>query len=330
MRPLVALARAVVLALLATAPLWLSSFNVLLLTEMLTLGLFAASLDLLIGYSGLLSLGHGGYLGVGIFATGLLAEHVTANLFAQLGVAVGAAALVACATGLLAARSRGAYFLMLTLAVGQLLFLLAFYWTSVTGGSNGISGLPAPRLGIHGGVIAGNRNVYYYVLVVFVVGYALLRLIVGSPFGRALAGIRENEPRMSSLGYNTMLYKLAAFTIAGGIAGLAGALLTQRLHSAQPDLMSFDQWSSLGVIVLIIGGQRSLLGPVIGAGVYYVINDQLSSLLSSHWPMLLGVVFMLVVYLLPGGLVGVGRAARMWTLERLRSGPPPAPAESPT
>lgn len=329
MRPPAMIVRLGVIALLATAPLWLSTFRVLLLTEILILGLFAASLDLLIGYSGLLSLGHAGYLGVGSFGAALIAKHVTSNAFAQVAVATVAAAAVAAGTGLIAVRSRGVYFLMLTLAFGQLLFLLAFNWVSVTGGSNGISGFSLPSLGgSHSGVLLGNTNVYYYVLVAFLLGYALLKLIVSSPFGRALTGIRENEARMSSLGYNTVLYKLAVFTIAGGLAGYAGALAVQQQRVALPDPMSFDQWSSLAVIVLIIGGQRSLLGPVIGAGVYYVINDQLSSLLSSHWPLLLGVVFMLVVYLLPGGLVGVGRTLRAWALARLPGGRPPAPVES--
>jgi branched-chain amino acid transport system permease protein len=331
MRPVPFAVRAVVLALLATAPLWLSSFRTLLLTEILILGLFAASLDLLIGYSGLLSLGHAGYLGVGSFGAALIAKHVTANAFVQIGVATGAAAIVAAATGIVAVRSRGAYFLMLTLAFGQLLFLLAFNWNSVTGGSNGISGFARPALGAgHSGSLLTIDNVYWYVLCAFLVGYVLLKLIVGSPFGRALAGIRENEARMSSLGYNVPLYKLAVFSLAGGLAGYAGALAVQQQRVALPDPMSFDQWSSLAVIVLIIGGQRSLLGPVIGAGVYYVVNDQLSSLLSSHWPMLLGAVFMLVVYLLPGGLVGIGRTVRSRLLDRMRTGAPPAAAESAT
>jgi branched-chain amino acid transport system permease protein len=303
------LARVVLLALLVAAPLVLDDYRVFLLTEIVIFGLFAASLDLLIGYAGLPSLGHAGYLGVGAYAAGLVALHETRNVFAQIGVATVAAAVVALLTGILAVRARGIYFLMLTLAFGQLLWELALNWTRVTGGSNGLFGIPQPALGTTDRALRGNDRFYWYALAVFLVGYGVLRMIVASPFGRALGAIRENEGRMSSLGYNVPLYKLAAFTIAGAVAGYAGALFLQQPKYFSPEGMSFEV-SALAVVALIVGGQRSLLGPVLGAAFVYVIRDQLASVLAEHWRLVLGAVFVLVVYLLPGGFVAAGRAAR--------------------
>lgn len=307
--------RLALLALLLAAPAYLDDYRVFLLTEILIFGLFAASLDLLIGYGGLPSLGHAGYYGVGAYAAGLLAIHSTTNVFAQIAVATAAAAAVAAVTGIFAVRSRGIYFLMLTLAFGQLLWVLALNWTSVTNGSNGLFDVPAPTLAPgHAAWLAKNDHFYWYTLGVFAVGYLVLRVVVASPFGRALEAIRENEDRMRSLGYGVPLYKLAAFTIAGAVAGYAGALALQQPKYFSPEGMSFEV-SALAVIALIVGGQRSLLGPVLGAGFVYVFRDQLSSLLASHWQLVLGAIFVLVVYVLPAGLVGGGRSA----LRRVRS-----------
>jgi branched-chain amino acid transport system permease protein len=302
--------RLAAIALLAAAPLVLGDFRTFLLTEILIFGLFAASLDLLIGYAGLPSLGHPAFLGIGAFGAALLAIHVTPNLFAQLVVATGAAAVVAAAIGLVAVRSRGIYFLMLTLALGQLFYQLTFDWDSVTGGSNGLYGIPLPVFaGGQNDVLNNNDNVYWYVLACVVVGYVVLRVVVASPFGRALTGIRENESRMSSLGYNVLLYKLAAFAIAGAVAGFAGALTVHQQKYVSPSVASFEVLV-LVVIAVIVGGKGSLLGPVLGAAFVYVVRDELADVVSQHWPMLLGAVFVLVVYFLPQGLVGGGRRLR--------------------
>jgi branched-chain amino acid transport system permease protein len=307
--PLGISARVAVVALLAVAPFILDNYRTFLLTEILVFGLFAASLDLLIGYSGLASLGHGGYFGVGAYAAGLLGLHATSNAFAQIAVAAAVAAGVALVTGVFAVRSRGVYFLMLTLAFGQLLWVLALNWTSLTGGSNGIYGLPVATFAGSSKWLVGTDHFYWYTLCAFLVGYLVLRVVVSSPFGRSLAGIRENETRMRSLGYNVPLYKLAVFSVAGGIAGFAGALACQQPRFFSPEGMSFEV-SAVAVVAIIIGGRRSLLGAVLGAAVYYILRDQLSGVLSSHWELALGAVFVLVVYLLPQGVVGGGRWLR--------------------
>ena len=225
--------RLVVIALLVAAPLLLDHYRTFLLTEILIFGLFAASLDLLIGYAGLPSLGHGGYFGVGAYAAGLLALHVTANAFAQILVAAAVAAGVAVVTGVFAVRSRGVYFLMLTLAFGQLLWVLALNWASLTGGSNGIFGIPTPTLAGSSGWLGLSDHFYWYTLGVFLVGYAVLRLVVDSPFGRSLKDPRERGPDALAR-YNVPLYKLAAFTVAGGLAGYAGALACQQPTTSRP------------------------------------------------------------------------------------------------
>ena len=301
--------RLAVVVILVAAPAVLDHYRTFLLTEILIFGLFAASLDLLLGYSGLPSLGHAAYFGVGGYAAGLFAQHVTSNAFAQLGVAALAAAGVAIVTGVFAVRSRGVYFLMLTLAFGQLLWVLALNWTSLTGGSNGIYGIPAPTLAGGSNWLASGDHFYWYAVGAFLAGYAALEVVVRSPFGRALAGIRGNDARMSSLGYDVPLYKLAVFTFAGAVAGFAGALACQQTRYFSPDEMSFSV-SAVAVVVIVIGGERTLVGAVLGTAFYYIVRDQLAGVLSSHWQLALGVVFVLIVYLLPGGLMAGGRRLR--------------------
>jgi branched-chain amino acid transport system permease protein len=316
-----ALTRLAALVLLAAAPGLLSTPRTSLLTQILTFGLFAASLDLLIGYTGLPSLGHAAYYGVGAYAVALVGLHVTPNAFAELGIAVGVTAVVAAVTGFIAVRSRGVYLLMLTLAYGELLSQLALNWTSVTQGSNGLYGVPNSTLTSGRSypldAIAHPDRFYYYVLGAFLLGYATLRVAVGSPFGRALVGIRENESRMPSLGYNVALYKLGAFCLAGAIAGFAGGLAIQQEKYASPDVFSLLEYSALGVVALIIGGRGTLLGAVLGGAFIYSIRYELSGTISQHWMIVLGGIFVAVVYLLPQGLVGGGRAVRDWVRRRL-------------
>ncbi|MBA2295502.1 MAG: branched-chain amino acid ABC transporter permease [Actinobacteria bacterium] len=292
-------------ALLAMAPLLLGDFRLFLLTEILIFGLFAASLDLLVGYTGLLSLGHAAYLGVGSYATALIAIHLTDNVFAGIAAAVLSSGVVAAATGWLAVRTRGVYFLMLTLAFAQLLFTLAITWDSLTHGANGLP-TPKPTLGPGdgGGALDGGTAFYYYALVAFLIGFGLLRAIVASPFGRTLVGIRENEARMRSLGYGVARYRLAVFCIAGAVAGFAGSLTVQHSNYMSPSGISFEV-STLALIAVIIGGRATLVGAVLGSAFVFIIRDELSSAFNEHWRLVLGVVFIGVVYLLPRGLSGL-------------------------
>jgi branched-chain amino acid transport system permease protein len=204
--------------------------------------------------------------------------------------------LVAAAAGWVAVRSHGVFFLMLTLAIGEIIQQLAQSWTPVTGGSNGLYGIPAPRIGnLQFGQIA---LLHWYVVGVFVVGFLVLWSVSASPLGATLRGIRDNEPRMRALGYATRRFKLAAFVIAGGVAGLAGGLLAAQQRLVTPADLGFTT-SALALIAVVIGGAGRLWGACLGAAVVVIVRDYLGPDLGGHGPLVLGLVFIVIVYALP-------------------------------
>jgi branched-chain amino acid transport system permease protein len=290
---------------LGVAPLLLAPYAVTTLTRILVFALLAVSLDLLVGYTGLPSLGHGAYFGVGAYSAGWVAIHVSRSAPLTLLVAVVAGALVAVVAGSVAVRARGIFFLMLTLAVGEIVQQLAESWHEVTGGSNGLYGVPAARLGET--ALVGDQSVYWWVLAVFAVGTAAMFAVAASPFGDTLRGIRDNEPRMRALGYRVYHYKLAAFVLSGAVAGLAGGLLAQFQRLVTPADIGLGT-SIPALLAVTIGGEGSLWGPCFGAAVVVMIRDYLGTSLGGHGPLVLGIVFVAVVYLLPGGLARVVRA----------------------
>ncbi len=295
----------VVVVLLATVPLFLAPFATSTVTRVLVFALLAVSLDLLVGITGLPSLGHAAYFGVGAYAAGLTALHVTPEIPVPLLVGALAAAGAAAATGWVAVRSRGVYFLMLTLAIGEILVQIAQSWESVTGGFNGLFGIPAAQLA--GASLFGVGFTYWYVLAVGLLGFAVVWLVARSPFGAALRGIRDNEPRMRALGYPTALYKYAVFILAGAVAGVAGALFAQQgTRLVTPGELGFTT-AALILLAVIIGGAGSLWGAALGAALVIVIRDALGPALGGHGELLLGLVFVAVVYLLPRGAAGLAR-----------------------
>lgn len=292
----------IVVVLVAGAPFFLAPFALTTLTAILVFGLLAASLDLLVGITGLPSLGHAAYFGVGAYTAGWLMIHVTAAVPVGLLAGIAAGAVAAVATGWVAVRLRGVFFLMLTLAIGVLIQQVAFAWSEVTGGSTGMYGIPAPS--IAGFSLAGIAFVHWYVLVGVILGYLVLRAVVGSPFGAVLRGIRDNEARMRALGYRPYLYKLAAFTIAGAVAGMAGALFAADERLVTPSALGFLT-AALALLAVVIGGAGSLWGPFLGAGLVVIVRDALGPTFGGAGPLVLGVVFILVVYLLPRGAAGL-------------------------
>lgn len=210
--------------------------------------------------------------------------------------------LAAALTGWVAIRSAGVYFLMLTLAIGEVLAQLAQSWDTVTGGANGLAGIPAARLGAEPLLNAG--YLYWYVLAVGVLAFAVVWLLARSPFGATLRGIRDNEPRMRAIGYSTTLYKYGAFVAAGTIAGTAGSLLAPQQRLVTPGDLGFTT-AALVLLAVVIGGTGSLWGPFVGAAVVVLVRDALGPSLGGHDELLLGVVFVLVVYLLPRGAAGL-------------------------
>lgn len=295
----------VVVVTLAAAPLYLAPFATSTLTRIVVFALLAVSLDLLVGVTGLPSLGHAAYFGVGAYAAGLTALHTTAAVPVPLLVGALAAAVAAAATGWVAVRTSGVFFLMLTLAIGELLVQLAQSWESVTGGFDGLFGIPAAQLG--GVSLFGVAFTYWYVLAVALLGFAVVWLVARSPFGAALRGIRDNEARMRALGYPTALYKYAVFILAGAVAGMAGALFAQQGTAlVTPGDLGFTT-AALMLLAVIIGGAGSLWGAALGAAVVIGIRDALGPQLAGHGELVLGLVFVAVVYLLPRGAAGLAR-----------------------
>jgi branched-chain amino acid transport system permease protein len=301
-----ALPAVAVLVLLAAAPFVLAPFQTTVLGRILVFALFAVSLDLLVGVTGLPSLGHAAYFGVGAYTAGLVAIHVTGEGLVAVLVAGLAGAAAAVLTGWLAVRSSGVFFLMLTLAIGEIVFQLATTLDSVTGGSNGLYGIPAVRVGGTPLTLAG--YVYWFVLVVAALGFAALWLVSRSPVGGVLRGIRDNEPRMRSLGYSPFRYKFAAYVLAGAFAGLAGGLFALQVRLVTPSEAGFTT-GALALLAVVLGGAGSLWGPVLGAAVVVLVRDALGPTLDGHGPLVLGVVFVLAVYLLPRGFAGLAGIA---------------------
>jgi branched-chain amino acid transport system permease protein len=294
-------AGALVLALL---PLWLSSYQLGLVTKVLIFAIFAMSLNLVLGYGGLPSLGHAAYFGVGAYTVGLLALRVTANFWIDLGAALTASALTAALFGLLALRARGSYLLMITLALAQVLWGIAFGWRGLTGGDDGLPGIPRPAAGLPWSFADGGRF-YYLVLVVFGLTVAALAVIVHSPFGRALVGIRESERRMAVLGYDTWLHKYLAFVLAGLLAGVAGGLFAYYNGFVSPAYLSIVV-SAMALIMVILGGAGTLLGPVAGSAVIVFLENVVSAY-TQRWLLALGVIYVAVTLFAPSGLMGLVR-----------------------
>jgi branched-chain amino acid transport system permease protein len=296
------LAASIVLALLSAVPLLLAPFATGMITRILVFGLFAVSLDLLVGVTGLPSLGHAGYFGAGAYAAGWVSVNITPAAPFPLLAGAGVGALAAALTGWITVRSAGVFFLMLTLAIGETMAQLADSWESVTGGANGLTGVPAVRIGEV--PLANAGYTFWYVLAVAAAGYGLVWLVARSPFGAALRGVRDNEPRMRALGYATYRHKYAVFVIAGGVAGLAGSLLIAQQRLVTPADLGFTT-ASFALLAVIIGGAGSLWGAGLGAALVVLVRDAVGPGLGGHGTLLLGLVFVLVVYLLPGGAAGL-------------------------
>lgn len=311
---LIAVALLIVLALV---PLFVAPFPTSMLARILIFALLAVSLDLLVGVTGLPSLGHAAYFGIGAYTAGLVAKHWTAAAPVPLLAAVVVAAFAAAATGWLAVRSHGVFFLMLTLAIGELIQQLAESWSEVTGGDNGLYGIPAVE--VAGESLGQIGYVYWYVLVFAVVGFAVIWAVSRSAFGAALRGIRDNEPRMRSLGYSPFHYKLAGFVIAGAVAGLAGGLLSVQQQLVTPVDLGFTT-SALALLAVAVGGAGSLWGPAIGAALVVLIRDVYGPDLDGHGTLVLGAVFIVAVYALRNGIAGL--ATTQFRLRGRTSAPP--------
>lgn len=295
------------LALLLIAPPFLSSFMLTLLTQALILAILAMSLDVLLGYLGLASLGHAAYLGLGAYSMGILTTRHGAGFWTALLVGVLLAAAVAAIFGLVALRATGVYFLMITLALGMVVWGLAQRWVSMTQGDNGIASVPRPDLGL-GIVLVGGTAFYYGTLVAFLAALGVLWTIVRSPFGRSLVGIRESESRMRTLGYHVWLHKYIAFVIAGGLGGFAGVLWASYNGFVSPSDMELAV-SVETLLMVALGGRASLVGPALGAGII-VLLENVVSVYTHRWLLILGTVYIVTIVYAPEGIVGALRHLR--------------------
>ncbi len=289
---------------LVLLPLALSSYQLGLLTKMLIFAMFAMSLNLVLGYAGLPSLGHAAYFGVGAYTVALVALRVVDNFWIGFGAGVLAAAVTAALFGLLALRTQGAYLLMITLALAQVLWGIAFGWRSFTGGDDGLPGVPRPAAGLPWSLADGIRF-YYFVLVVFVLATAVLGVLVRSPFGRALVGIRESERRMEVLGYDTWRCKYVAFVMAGLLAGVAGNLFVYFNGFVSPVYLGIV-FSATALIMVILGGAGTLLGPALGSAVIIFLENLISAH-TQRWLLVLGVIYVALTLFAPDGLLGLAR-----------------------
>ncbi|OUM93490.1 MAG: hypothetical protein BAA04_04550 [Firmicutes bacterium ZCTH02-B6] len=293
----------------AILPLGLREFHVHLLTEILILGLFAVGFNLLFGYTGLLSFGQAAYFAAGAYVCALWLKGPWPSL--PIGLVLGAllAGAAALVVGWLCVRRDEIYFAMVTLACAQLIYVAIWRWRTVTGGSDGIGGIPRPALDLGVAALDLSRTLHFYYFTLAVVTAALYVLwrITRSPFGLALRAVRDNHRRVDYLGLPMRRYRLAAFAVSGVFCGLAGALFAPYQGTITPAVADW-LWSAEPVMMTLLGGPGVFLGPVLGAAVITLLKDFVASA-TEYWPLIVGTVVVLLVLFLPGGAGGAVRDA---------------------
>lgn len=290
------------LAVLLVLPLIVGDYYVSLLTEILIFAILVSGINLLLGYTGLVSLGHAAFLGIGAYVTAVAAALLGYPVWVGMIAAVAFGFVVSYLVGLLCVRTKAVQFLLITLAFGQMFYALAEK-VRYTGGDDGITGIPRFDLGFLGLDSDNDRVFYFLVLVFFCLAMVLMRRLVVSPFGRVLVGIRENEKRMLAVGYNTYPYKALAFGLSGLLGGLAGSLWVQHGFFVNPQLMTW-QMSGEALLMVIIGGSQAFYGPFLGAAFYVLAKNFLSDITDAYL-LFFGLLFVLVVAFFHGGLAGV-------------------------
>lgn len=275
-----------------------------LATEIIIWGLFALGYNVCLGYTGMLSFGHAAYFGVGAYTTGIVLIRLWQNVWFGLFCGLLAGMITAFILGYLCIKRRGIYFAMLTLAFAQLIYFIGFQWVDLTGGDNGLRNIPLVPLSLPGLSIDISTPLRYYFFVLFFVVLSLLALnrILQSPFGHVLQAVRENEHRALSCGYETVNVRWMAFIISGSISGLAGGLYALYLHFVGIETL---YWITSGQVVMItlLGGMGTFIGPFIGAGVFRYLEDVLSAM-TANWMIFLGTIFVLCVLFFPSGIWG--------------------------
>jgi len=315
---------AVATLLLATLPAWVANtYYVNIASQIMVFAVFALALNVLVGYGGLVSLGHAGLFAIAGYTAALLMEaghgHLVADLAGLAAVLVASAAFA-----VLSLRATGIGFLMITLALGQIVWGIAYRWAGLTHGDNGVN--VAGRPAIFGLSLASSNAFYYATLVVFMIAIAAMALFVRSPFGASLRGTRDQPRRMNALGYNVWLIRFVAFLFSGFWTGVSGLLFIYYNQFVSPQVASLQQ-SAEGLLMVISGGSATLLGPIVGSAIVVIMKNVVSAYVE-RWNMALGIIFVLIIIFMPEGLVP--GSVRLWKLawqgSRRQPTAPPAPA----
>lgn len=302
-----ALGTALVAGGLGAVALWLPPFPLTLLTQAIIFAIVAMSLDVLLGYTGLPSLGHAAYFGVGAYTVAILTVRYDVGFLGCLAAGVAAASVIAALFGFLAIRATGTYFLMITLALGMVVWGLAYSWVSMTGGENGVAGVFRPVLPT-GLDVNLPLPFFYFTLGAAVVAWSLLGVLVRSPFGLALRGIRDSEVRMGALGYNVWLHKYLAFVISGAVAGFGGMLWAYYNGFVGPT--DVQLLTSVEVLLMVaLGGPGTLAGPALGA-VLIVFLKNFVSIYTQRWLLIMGTIYIVAILFASRGLAGLILRAR--------------------
>ncbi len=314
--------------LLITAPFWLELIGLYhyLGIEIAIWILFALGFNLLFGYIGLHSFGHGAYLGIGAYAFGLFQQNVAVSLWGGLAVSIAAATLAGAFVGAFVSHRRGIYFALMTIAFGQVFWFAAIKLHDVTGGEDGLLGIPRPEL-VLGPVrldISDNGTLYWFVAAILVLAVLGLWRLANAPFGRVLQAIRQNETRARFVGYNVWLIKWLTFVLSAAFAGLAGGLFAMAQESAYPDVMSLHQSGLIVMMVLVGGGLVSFWGPVFGVLLYFIARDVIGGM-TETWLLWFGLMFVLMVMVRPEGLAGLFHVMRC-RFQKLQHKPRPSAA----
>jgi branched-chain amino acid transport system permease protein len=281
--------------------------------------ILAVAFNILLGYTGLLSFGQATFFGVGGYVSGLLLIHFNVSILIALIAGTLAGGLTAAFVGRVSIQRLGLYFILLTFAFNQMFYFIAYQWSSLTGGEDGLPGVPRPSLGI-GDIrivdLSGSLSYYLFTVAIFLLSMVIMKWIVASPLGKILEAIRENEARAAAVGYNVKQYKWFAFIISGGFSGLAGVLYAMLFGIVPLDTI---HWLISGDIVFmaLVGGIGNFYGPIIGAAVYIWLSESLS-VMWARWPLMLGVAFIIVVFFFRGGCVEAGERILAFGIHKLK------------
>ncbi|MGI6247673.1 MAG: branched-chain amino acid ABC transporter permease [Pseudochelatococcus sp.] len=295
----------VMFAALALLPLLAAvtgdAFLLVVAMRVMIFAIAALSLDLILGYGALVSFGHAAYIGIGAYAVAILNAYGVNDLLVQSAVAVVVAGLFALVTGAIGLRTRGVYFIMITLAFGQMVYFLTIS-LSAFGGDDGYT-LPARSTVLGHAVLADNRTMFYVVLAVLVATFLLARTLIASRFGRVLRGTRDSAVRMQAIGFSPFPYQLTAYVIAGALAALAGVLLANQVEFVSPAYMSWQRSGEL-IVMVVLGGMGTLAGPIAGAAVFILLEEWLAAF-SHHWKLGFGLILLLTVLASKDGVGGL-------------------------